>query len=59
MNQDNSFSNSLTSQQVMSRGGNVNGGQAMITTMNLDGDQSINNNSALHMVSFFSVEDDD
>jgi len=43
----------------MSRGGNVNGGQAMITTMNLDGDQSINNNSALHMVSFFSVEDDD
>jgi len=31
----------------------------MITTMHLDGEQSINNNSALHMVSFFSVDDED
>jgi hypothetical protein len=31
----------------------------MITTMHLDGEQSINNNSALHMVSFFSVDEED
>jgi hypothetical protein len=30
----------------------------MITTMHLDGDHSIDN-SALHMVSFFSVDDEE